>query len=686
MGTGQEADALGAVALVGASESMPWTYWLVRNLADHGFTGAVWPVNPRQSQVHGLPAFASIADLPAAPDVGVCLLRPELAEDAVEQLLGRGVRTIVLISNGFRETGDPAAAEREQRIAARCRAAGARLIGPNCVGFADLGRRLALVAEPLPRGLTAGTVSVVSQSGALLSGVVGAVAASGSGVHLAYSIGNGAAFGVADALEEFVAGDDSLLVLVLEGVGEPERFAAAARQARAAGKLVLALCLARSERAAVVAQSHTGAVVGSDRLIQAWLWRLGVVSVDSIEELPYLVQLLAHAGGRPEAGVFVLTGSGGAAGYAADLAGRYGVALAELSPTTVEALRELMPSGVYIGNPLDLTGANGERKKQVRDQVFRDPAVGVVVEPYALPWPDDAADRFWFRDGLLGLAESAREAGKVTLTASTFGEPVTPWVDELSAKQPVVSGPSFVAAMSAAAKVYPVAGGVGGGHREGAGPATARGVLAEAEARDVLARLGVPLVDGVVVDDPRAAAEHAAGVEGPFAVKAAVEGLAHKGRVSGVRLDLVSPEAVAAACEQMRRDIGAAGVDRPVRFLVQRMVRGPELLLGFIRDAVAGPTVTVGVGGWAVELVPPLGTLALTGPEAPTVDETVDSLTRWGLARAVGPAALQSFARLTAELAGHFADGDLAAYSTLELNPVVLTPEGPRVVDALLIT
>src|SRR5215218_9608147 len=93
----------GAVALVGASESMPWTYWLIRNLVDHGHTGPIWPVNPRQAQVHGRPAFADLAALPGVPDAAVCLLRPDLAEAAIDDLVGRGTGTIVLVSNGFRE-------------------------------------------------------------------------------------------------------------------------------------------------------------------------------------------------------------------------------------------------------------------------------------------------------------------------------------------------------------------------------------------------------------------------------------------------------------------------------------------------------------------------------------------------------------------------------------------------------
>jgi acetate---CoA ligase (ADP-forming) len=676
---------MSGVALVGASEEMPWTYWLIRNLAEHGYSGPVWPVNPRREQVHGLTAYPSLADLPGVPSAAVCLLRPDLAETAIDQLVELGTRVVVLISNGFRETGDEAAAERESRIARRCRDADVRLIGPNCVGFADFGSGLALVAEPLPAGLRPGPVTVASQSGALLSGAVGAVAGSGHGLRRAYSIGNGAAFGVTDAVEEFCSDDASVLVLVLEAVAEPDRFAAAVATAKAAGKHVIALRLGRSDRAATVAKSHTGAVVGPDHLWQAWLSRLGVVEADTIEELPVLVTLLMNKTRQADGGVFILTGSGGAAGYAADLASRTGVALAELSAATVDGLREVMPPGVFIGNPLDLTGANAERKKRVNDLIYADPAVAIVVEPYSLPWPDEAPDRHWFRAGLLGLAEASARSGRLTLTASVSAQPLTSWMTDLHAVGDVVAGQGFVAAMGAVAKVYPAA-----STRRPAPAAEPwaadESVLAEAQSREVLAALGVPLVRGELAADAESSARYAATLTGPVAIKAAVEGLAHKGRLGGVRLDLTTPEAVAQACEEMAASLAARGVSAPVRFLVQQMVRGPELLLGFTRDATAGPAVTIGVGGWAVELVSPLLTISLSGPrsqwDAAALRTLIDSC---GLAQAIGDRAAGELAELTAQLASHFVTGPLADYATLECNPVTLTANGPVVVDALLI-
>jgi acyl-CoA synthetase (NDP forming) len=685
--TAQDArEAGGPVAIVGASESMPWSYWLIRNLEGHGFTGPIWPVNPNHPQVHGRSAFPKVGDLPGAPASGVCLLRPDLAEPAVSELLEAGCQTVVLVSNGFRETGDADAARRERRIAAACRSAGARLIGPNCVGFADFPGRQVLIAEPLPAGVRPGPVSVASQSGALLSCVIGAIGAAGSGIDRAYSLGNGASFDVVDAAEEFTSSATArVLVLVLEGISEPRRFAAAVRAAHAAGKRVVALRLGRSDRAAALALSHTGTVAGPGLLTGAWLNELGVVTADTIEELSVLVPLIEHAPAAGGRGVLVMTSSGGAAGYAIDLAAAHGAQLAELGPATVAKLRTLLPAGTFAGNPLDVVGAPPQTKAVIRDLVYADPSVGLVIEPYALPWPDEDPSRRWFRAGLMGLAESARASGTPTVVASAFGEPPSDWVLGLRNVGPLVVGASLQAALGAVAKVFP---------RRAAGPAAAAGrgapasqdVVAEAEARELLSGLGFPMIAGSVAADAAAAAELAGQIGGPVAVKAAVTGLAHKGRVGGVRLDRAGAQAVLDACAEITAGLRSNGIQGPVRFLIQEMARGPEILVGLVRDRTAGPTVTLGLGGWAAELAGPLATLALTDRSSWSPDRIDRVLASCGLRAALGAEAAGQLGVLVSQLSEDFTVGGLASWQTVECNPVVLTPDGPRIVDALLIS
>lgn len=686
--TGADAQLTGGpVVIVGASESMPWSYWLIRNLEGHGFSGPVWPVNPNHPQVHGRTAFAKISDLPGPAGSGVVLVRPDLAESAVSELLEAGCQTVVLVSNGFRETGDASAARREERIAMACRSAGARLIGPNCVGFADFPGGQVLIAEPLPAGIRPGTVSVASQSGALLSSVIGAVSAAGSGIDRAYSLGNGAGFDVVDAAEEFAGSATArVLVLVLEGVSEPRRFAAAVRAAGLAGQRVVALRLGRSARAAELALSHTGTVASPDLLTGAWLNDLGVITADTIEELSVLVPLISRAAPSGGRGVLVMTSSGGAAGYAIDLAVAHGAQLAELSPVTVDRLRALLPAGTYAGNPLDVVGAPPPKKAAIRDLVYADPSVGLVVEPYSLPWPDEDPSRRWFREGLMGLAASARASGTPTVVTSTFGDPPSDWVLGLREPGLMVIGPSLQAAMNAVAKVFP--------RRAEADPAAivpgrtvaaSRGVVAEAEARELLTGLDFPVIAGSVAADPQDAARLAEQIGGPVAVKAAVSGLAHKARVGGVRLDLAGGQAVRDACAEITAGLRSNGVLGPVRFLVQEMARGPEILVGLIRDRVAGPTVTLGLGGWAAELAGALTTLALTDSSSCSGERIDGALASCGLAAALGGEAAGQLSALVSRLCEAFTSGGLASWQTVECNPVVLTPAGPRIVDALLV-
>ena len=674
------------IALVGASESMPWSYWIIRNLETYGYTGPIWPVNPRQQQVHGKPAFPSIDALPGAPSIGVCLLRPDLAESAINEFLALGVRTIVLISNGFRETGDPAAAAREQRIAVACRTAGARLIGPNCVGFGAFGAGTVPIAEPFVNGVRVGTVSIASQSGALVAAVVGAVHSGGSGIDRVYSLGNGAAFDVVDATWEFARSSSStVLVAVLEGLARAEDFAAAVRAAHGSGKHVVVLRLGRSDRSAQVAKSHTGSVVGANRLMSAWLRDIGVVEADTIDELGVLAVLLDQPPPPIGSGVFVLSASGGAAGYAADLAVANGVELAELAPATSEALRNAMPVGAYIGNPLDVVGATPERKQVIRELIYRDPNVGLVLEPYALPWPDESPDREWYREGLAGLARVSRELGTPTLTASVFSEPMTEWVDQLRFGGGLIADTGLTAAMRALGKIFQARPDEHSPSNASDPASTDASVVAEAEARELLSQEGFPVVRGGVADSPYAAGELAVELGGPVAIKAAVSGLAHKARIGGVALDVLGRDRTEAVSAEMIGSVRAAGVVGEVRLMVQEMVRGPEILIGLIRDVVVGPTCTVGFGGWAAELAPPLDSFTLNDPTTFTADAMVERITSWGLVKALGGKTVADLATLLAELCESFSTGKFAGYETLEINPVVMTAGGPCIVDALLV-
>jgi acetate---CoA ligase (ADP-forming) len=672
---------LTGIAVIGASDKTPWAYWLMRNLREYNYPGQIWPVNPNQAAVFDWPCLASIDDLPAMPEIAALMVRADLAVDAAQELLARGTRRLLTVSAGFRETGTAAGAALEDRLLAACAEVGAELYGPNCVGYASFPDDLCAIAEPVPLGVQSGPVSLVSQSGALMSAAMSALAALGLGLDQCYSIGNGAAFGLSAALRAVSRRPStSVVCCVLEGIADPEDFAQVIQEGNAAGVRYVFFRLGRSEQGRGIAQSHTGAVVGADAMIAAWLRSQGVLLADSLDELAVLAALASRPATRG-GGVFMQSGSGGGAGFAADLAERHGLALAKVSAATGAELADCLPANALISNPLDMVGGSPVSRQRIYQTVHDDPAVAVVLEPYTVAWPDDGEGRRFHRAGMDQLASAARP-GMLTVIASIFHQLPTEWVAEYARRTDVLVLPDLDNAIRALAKLYPA-----DPDRPITEPAVARaaaaGIVAEAAGRDVLEKIGVPLVRGVEVVGADAAVQAAAALPGPYVIKISLPDVGHKQRVDGVRVGLTDGAAVAAACREVEESAIKLGVlaAPPASFLVQQMAVGPEILVGLLRDAAAGPVLSVGAGGWAAELGEPAIMVAL--PAAP--DALSRAVSRSRLARALGAERSRELSELVAVLAAEFVNGELAEYTTVECNPVILTATGPVVADVLLV-
>jgi len=707
------------VAIVGASENnIPWTAMLVNNLVRYGFRGEIWPVNPRRSTVVGRPCHPSIADLPGRPGIGVVLLSPARAVAACRELIAAGCTEIVVVSNGFRETGDPQGRAHEQALREACAGTGVRLFGPNCVGFASFHDDLCSIAQPIPVPVTPGSVSVVSQSGGLTAAVLGAVAGQGLGVDVCYSIGNGAVFGLTAALREALARPATRMVCaVVESVDEPDAIRELAARARAAGKHLAFLVLGQSEGSREVAQSHTGAVVGEYRMVAAWLRRTGIPVARTPDELAHLAAVLTRLGPPDRArGAFVATVSGGGAGMAGDLAARHEVPLARLSAETAARLRTLLPPGSAVGNPLDVSTGDAPAAYAA---VAADPGVGVLVEPWMLSWPDETDRNAWWRAAFDRVTGAGRAAGKQVIIGSLFPQPLNDWARDYAARNGILISADLDRTLAALGALYAVddpaeqgpasppvpqsppapagrgADGGGGGDGTAATDAavvepdatpedSARGrLVTEAEGREILGRLGLPLVAGRECADVEDVVRAARELAGPLVLKLSAPGVGHRDRVGGIRLGLAGEDALRRAAEEIRASAEAAGVPAAdIGFLVEEMVFGPEILIGAIRDPIAGPTVTVAVGGWAAEAGATFGTLVL--PLTP--EEITQALARRRLPHLLGDRRTADLAALLTTVATEFATGALAAYRTVELNPVILGPDGPRVVDVLMVT
>jgi acyl-CoA synthetase (NDP forming) len=675
------------VAIIGASESTLWTFWLLKNIRAYGYAGEIWPVNPRRDEVYGVPTYASVDDLPAVPEYAIVMTGNQHVAGAVAALGVLGVREVAVVSDGFRETATPEGIERERVLTEVARQYDIRLVGPNCVGFASFHEDFVGIAEPIPQGIHAGEVSLISQSGSLTHTALAVLKEEGLGIDVVYSIGNGPIVGFERACELITARPTTRVVCaVVESIKDRDALARAVRDGRKNGVEYVFLVLGKSADGRRAAKSHTGAVTGDQRIMRSWMTHLGVVVVDSPQELARAASLLL-AFGRPavDRGVFILTPSGGATGLAADMCEAVGLPLATISEATRDLIAPLVLPGTVIGNPLDTTfHGTPEQRRQLLTHIANDPAVGLLIEPSGIQWPDDSDDFRFHRAHFDEFIDVAVEAGKVMVFASIFDQEPTPYIARHASAGRLLPFKDLDVTLRALAHLYDHT--VLSAVTESARPTsevTDDSIIDEAPARDILQGLGFPIVEGRFCPTHEAAREATSSLAAPWVVKLALSGLGHKGRVGGVRLGLSTADAVAQACTEIVDAVVAEKIApaSDVAFLVQEMCFGPELLVGLVRDEASGPSIVVGIGGWAAES----GSIFLATPIGEGQIDILAELGRSQLPGLVGQRRVEALVPLLEELAAAFTSGGLQTYLEVECNPIILTDAGPKIADALLV-
>jgi acyl-CoA synthetase (NDP forming) len=674
-----------SVAVIGASaDPGKMTGRPVGYLQKHRFDGAIWPVNPRATEIMGLPAFADVAALPGAPDVALVLLGPERAEQAVRELAARGTGAAIVLAGGYGETNESGA---RRQAALRAAAGGMRLLGPNTIGLVNLTDRImlsatgALEVEDLP----AGRISVVSQSGGILGSLLSRAADRGIGFAKLVATGNEADLEASEIIDHLL--DDpatDVIAVYMEGLRDPARFKRAARRAAAAGKPIVVYKVGRSESGARSASSHTGALAGADRVYDAMFRQFGVIRAETFSDLIDVPAALVA--GRRARGkrVAVLTSTGGAGTLIADSLGLAGF---ELPPPDAATIARLAPvaegeQAAADRNPVDVTLAG------LKPDLFRTAisallesesydATVVVVGSSALAQPRLAADAI--RDCQAG-------SDKPVLA---YVSPHAPHIVRLLNQQgiPAFATPESCAAVLGALLPRPAPASATPG-ATAAAPDLPAGPLNEAESKALFARHGVPVTREIVAADAAAAAAAAEAIGGPVVLKILSRDIAHKSDVGGVRLGL-APAEVPQACAAMLESLRRHGAPAPEGFLVGEMVRGGvEMILGFHRDPQLGPTLLLGMGGVAAELFrdTALRLLPIGREEAAAMVGELKSapLLRGyrGAAPADEPALVEAILAFAA-MAESLGDRLLEA----EANPVFVLPQGHgvRAADGLVV-
>jgi len=372
------------VAVIGASPRPGSVGYVIVDQLRRKYKGRIYPVNPKYAEVLGLKAYPTILDVPDPVDLAIVAVRAERVPGIMEQVGKRGVKAAIVISGGFSEIG-PEGAERERRLLEIARRYGVRIIGPNCIGVLDnsTGIDTFFLPEDRLRRPPLGPISIVSQSGAMLSMWVDWMAMKGMGLSKAISYGNKVDVDDVELLHYLTEDEKTKVILMyIESLkpGRGREFVEAARRAVLSGKPVIVLKGGRSKSGARAAASHTGALAANYEVYRAAFRQAGVIEADTMEEMFDIARAFTMTTPARGRRLLILTNAGGEGVIATDFAERYGLEVPVLPEDVQRSLRSKMPPHVIVKNPVDLTGdTDDERYKVVLDEVLPRGVVDIVI-------------------------------------------------------------------------------------------------------------------------------------------------------------------------------------------------------------------------------------------------------------------------------------------------------------------
>lgn len=705
-----------SIAMVGASDNSGWARFIVASCATTGFAGPLIPVHPKAKTAFGLPAVPNLRDLPEPVDLAFILAPLPAVESVLDDMAATGVRNAVVLASGYREVGEEGQSL-ENSMVTRAISHGITVLGPNCMGFLNAHTGAAPFALTVPSPLLTGPVGIAMQSGALATVVLSFARAHAIGVSMLTSLGNESMIKTVDVIDYLVEDDATKVIcLFLEEIGDPVRFARAARKADAAGKPIVALKVGSSPAGQQAALAHTGSVAGDDAVVGAALRQLNVIRVASLEELLTTSALLGYNRWPRGRRMGVLTVSGGSCDIIADAASSAGIEIPDFAPRTAEAIAQHLPPFASARNPLDVTGfalANvGSRTGSLTaidhalDISVDDPGLDFILYcglalPESRP-PDEAMAAM--TEGRVDWLAQRRASSRIpVIPASTMCVNVSDYGRQLVTRHGISVLPGLNAAVTALANVLrwlenrerrwpagqvatvPRSAAVSGPWSEGP---WSEAPWSEARARRLLASNGVPVVPGGLAHSAEEAVDIARRVGLPVALKICSAQITHKSDIGGVVLGLNSEADVRAGYEKVRAAGEAVPGARVEGVLVTAMRSGgAELLAGVTIDPTFGPVLAVGLGGIWVEI------LHDTSLRVLPVDQAEVKRMLWELrglpllqgARGTRPANLDAVAEAIARLgdAALSLNGTLRA---LEVNPLWVDGDQIEALDVLVVT
>lgn len=686
-----------SVAIVGASERETSVgYRLMLNMLEAGFTGGLYPVNNKRAEILGLPAFPDLNSIPDELELVVISTPAASVPDVMRQCGEKGVTSVIIISAGFGELGEPGKRLQQEilDIAHRC---SIRIIGPNCLGVA---RPSAHLNATFGDGkIKDGNLALLSQSGAICTAILDWAQAQDIGFSTVVSMGGAADIDFGEVLDYLATdGKTSGILMYVEGIRDARRFLSGLKAA-ARLKPVILIKSGRHEAGCKAAMSHTGAMVGGDNVFNAAIDRAGVVRVYHISELFSAARVLANNYVVKKDRLAIITNAGGPGVMSTDRAEDVGIHMAELSPATITTLNEVLPQHWSHANPVDILGdATPERYQQALEVCLKDKNIdGVlaILTPQAMTNPTQVAQC---------VIEAAKNTKKPVLASWTGGSRVQDGrnllvnskVAHFSTPEVAVDAFSFLAKYSQnqillkqipspSKELMPP-------DVEGARLiieqvlSEGRQVLTTQESKAILAAFRIPVTQTIKVSNAKEAMIAGETLGFPVVLKINMAEFSHKSDIGGVRLNINSVHDISRNFVEMENAIKLRHPEvKAVCMTVEPMFRthsGRELMIGVVRDPVFGPAISFGLGGTMVEIMQD-SSVALPPLNAYMVEQMI--------AKTKAAKYLKAFRQLPEANQKMLVDtllnvstmvSELPEILELDINPLIVDEKGVMAVDA----
>jgi acetyltransferase len=602
-----------SIAIVGASRQKSKVgYEILANIVKAGYKGGIFPVNPNTDTIEGLKCYPDLESIPDTPDLVIIIVPAKIVPPVMQQCAKVGVKSVIIITAGFREVGEEGRAL-EKQVVQIAKQAGIRVIGPNCLGLIVPANKLnASFGGDLP---AAGAIAYLSQSGALLAAILDTANAAGIGFSKLVSIGNKADIDELDIIKALAADKDTKVIAgYLESIADGDEFVSQAERISHTKPIIL-IKSGGTQAGAKAASSHTGSLAGSETAYESAFERAGIIRCDSIRQQFDYAQAFANQPLPGGPGVAVITNAGGPGIMAADAIEREGLSFAGLTKETEEKLASRLPAAANWHNPIDILGdALADRYEFALDVVLDDPNVDVVLvllTPQAMTEPARTAEV---------IVKTARSKRKKPVLACFLGAakvkegveilrrgkipPYDTTQGAVSTIKVMVDYVRWRSRPKRVVKLFPV-------NRRKVENIVERhlrqGILdiGEAESKEILEAYGFVTPKGSLATTADQAANIAQQIGYPVVLKIWSPDILHKSDVGGVKVGLASEQEVRDAFDLMIYRIPKKLPDAHILgVLVQEMCRkGKEVILGMHRDPHFGPLMMFGMGGIMVEVL-----------------------------------------------------------------------------------